>query len=41
MNLNEIKKMVITSLIQERVGYYGAMDGDAGGQLITRYSRYC
>ena len=31
MNLNEIKKMVITSLIQERVGYYGAMDGDAGG----------
>ena len=32
MNLNEIKKMVITSLIQERVGYYGAMDGDAGGQ---------
>ena len=32
MNLNEIKKMVITSLIQERVGYYGAMDGDAGGE---------
>lgn len=31
MNLNEIKKMVVTSLIQERVGYYGAMDGDAGG----------
>jgi len=31
MNLNEIKKMVISSLIQERVGYYGAMDGDAGG----------
>ena len=31
MNLNEIKKMVIVSLIQEKVGYYGAMDGDAGG----------
>tara|TARA_R100001509_G_scaffold12149_1_gene6286 strand:+ start:967 stop:1326 length:360 start_codon:yes stop_codon:yes gene_type:complete len=31
MNLNEIKKMVISSLIQERVGYYGAMDGDAAG----------
>ena len=23
--------MVITSLIQERVGYYGKIDGDAGG----------
>jgi len=23
--------MVVNSLIQERVGYYGAMDGDAGG----------
>jgi hypothetical protein len=32
MNLNEIKKMIVTSLIQERVGYYGAMDGDAGGE---------
>ena len=32
MNINEIKKMVVTSLIQERVGYYGAMDGDAGGE---------
>ena len=31
MNLNEIKKMVITSLIQERVGYYSSSDGDAGG----------
>tara|TARA_R100000234_G_scaffold40559_1_gene24290 strand:+ start:5981 stop:6358 length:378 start_codon:yes stop_codon:yes gene_type:complete len=31
MNLNDIKKMVVNSLIQERVGYYGAMDGDAGG----------
>ena len=32
MNLNEIKKMVITSLIQEMVGYSSAaMDGDAGG----------
>ena len=31
MNLNEIKKMVVTSLIQERVGYYGAQDGDVGG----------
>jgi len=35
MNLSEIKKMVITSLIQERVGYYGAMDGDAGGAADT------
>tara|TARA_R100000697_G_scaffold118243_1_gene140651 strand:- start:605 stop:988 length:384 start_codon:yes stop_codon:yes gene_type:complete len=33
MNLKEIKKMVITSLIQERVGYSNAaMDGDAGGE---------
>ena len=31
MNLSKIKKMVITSLIQERVGYYGKIDGDAGG----------
>jgi hypothetical protein len=31
MNLNEIKKMVVTSLIQEKVGYYGPQDGDAAG----------
>ena len=31
MNLNEIKKLVIASLIQEKVGYYGSQDGDAGG----------
>ena len=31
MNLNEIKKMVVTSLIQEKVGYYGPQDGDVGG----------
>jgi hypothetical protein len=30
MNLSEVKKMVITSLIQERVGYYGAQDGMSG-----------
>jgi len=30
MNLNEIKKMVVTSLIQEKVGYYGSQDGGVG-----------
>ena len=30
MNLKEIKKMVVTSLIQERVGYHGSQDGGAG-----------
>jgi len=32
MNLNEIKKMVVTSLIQEKVGYYGSQDGNVGGE---------
>mgnify|MGYP003628312548 FL=1 len=35
MNLNEIKKMVVISLIQERVRYNGVMDSDAGGDADT------
>lgn len=31
MNLSEIKKMITVSLIQERVGFYGPIDGNAAG----------